>query len=156
MNEITIRFPGFMERSVGFTVPDNGQFYVVSFEDLVYYQLDGGNVTEIEQQWELKKEERVILVEGDKIPFIGLWGGSPIHKREDIGELQLKNSVVSLAKIDGSIQRWKFKNFSGDWEQVTFDLSCNAFLFGTPYDFDYRYVYHLKKAIDSLGKQIMK
>jgi hypothetical protein len=140
MDEITIKFPNFMERSVGFTVPSNGQFYVVSFEDLVYYQLDSGSVTEIEQEWELKEEERVILVEGDRVPFIGLWGGSPIHKREGIGELQLKNSVVSLVKMDGQIQRWKFKNFSGDWEQVTFDCSRNAFLFGTPYDFDYKYV----------------
>jgi hypothetical protein len=141
MNEITIQFPVFMERSVGFTVPNNGQFYVVSFEDLVYYQLDSGSLTEIEQEWELKEEERVILVEGDRVPFIGLWGGSPIHKREGIGELQLKNSVVSLVKMDGQIQRWEFKNFSGDWEQVTFDCSRNAFLFGTPYDFDYKYVY---------------
>jgi hypothetical protein len=141
MNEITIQFPVFMERSVGFTVPNNGQFYVVSFESLVYYQLDSGSVTEIEQKWELKEEERVILVEGDRVPFIGLWGGSPIHKREGIGELQLKNSVVSLVKMDGQIQCWEFKNFSGDWEQVTFDCSRNAFLFGTPYDFDYKYVH---------------
>jgi hypothetical protein len=141
MDEITIRFPAFMERSVGFTVPNNGQFYIVSFEDLVYYQLDSGSVTEIEQEWELKEEEKVILVGGDRVPFIGLWGGSPIHKREGIGELQLKNSVVSLVKIDGQIQHWKFENFSSDWEQVTFDRSRNAFLFGAPYDFDYKYVH---------------
>jgi hypothetical protein len=30
---------------------------------------------------------------------------------------------------------------SGDWEQVTFDCSRNAFLFGTPYNFDYKYVH---------------
>jgi hypothetical protein len=141
MDEITIKFPAFMERSVGFTVPNNGQFYVVSFEDLVYYQLDSGCVTEIEKEWELKEKERVILVEGDRVPFIGLWDGSPIHKREGIGKLQLKNSVVSLVKMDGQIQRWEFENFSGDWEQVTFDCSRNAFLFGAPYDFDYKYVH---------------
>jgi|GEM_PF-7077523 len=33
MNEIRLQFPGFMERSVGFTVPENGQFYVISFDD---------------------------------------------------------------------------------------------------------------------------
>jgi hypothetical protein len=141
MNEITIQFPDFMERSVGFTVPNDGRFYVVSFEDLIYYQLDDGSVTETEQEWELREEESIILIEGDKVPFIGLWGGSPIHRREDIGELRLKNSVVSLTKVNGQIQHWQFKNFSGDWEQVTFDHSRNAFLFGTPYDFDYRYVY---------------
>jgi hypothetical protein len=141
MNEIKIQFPGYMERSVGFTVPENGQFYVVSFDDLVYYQLDSGNVIEIEKTWDLKENERVILLEGNKIPFIGLWGGSPLHEREGVGELQLKDSVVSLAKAGGQVSRWAFKNFSGDWEQVTFDRYRNAFLFGTPYDFDYRYVH---------------
>ena len=101
MHEITIQFPGYMERSVGFTVPEDGHFYVVSTEDLVYYQLDSGNVTEIEKDWELKERERVILLEGDEIPFVGLWGGSPLHAREDIGELQLKNSVVTLIRIEG-------------------------------------------------------
>lgn len=140
MHEIKIQFPGYMERSVGFTIPENGQFYVVSFEDLVYYQLDSGNITEIEEDWELKEKEKVILLKGNKIPFLGLWGGSPLHKRKDIGELQLDNSIVSLTMIGGNIHRWEFDNFSGDWEQVTFDRYRNSFLFGTPYDFDYRYV----------------
>ncbi|MGB8697788.1 MAG: hypothetical protein WCD18_00080 [Thermosynechococcaceae cyanobacterium] len=144
MNEVTIQFPGSMERSIGFTVPENGQFYVVSFEDLVYYQLDDRSVIEvieIQQNWDLKENERVILLEGNKIPFIGLWGGSPLHEREGIGELRLKDNVVSLSKVNGEKHRWRFENFSGDWEQVTFDRSLNAFLFGAPYDFDYRYVY---------------
>ncbi len=140
MNEITIQFPGFMERSVGFTVPDNGRFYVVSFDDLIYYQLDNDDATSVEQDWELNEKEQVIVLKGDKIPFIGLWGGSPLHKLEGIGELQLKDSVVSLAGTGGQIHRWEFENFSGDWEQVTFDRSRSAFLFGAPYDFDYRYV----------------
>lgn len=140
MHEITIQFPSYIERSVGFTVPEDGQFYVVSFDDLFYYQLNNSKVTNIEKDWELKEKEKVILLEGDKIPFVGLWGGSPLHEREGIGKLHLKDSVVSLTRIGGQIQRWEFENFSGDWEQVTFDRSRNAFLFGTPYDFDYRYV----------------
>jgi hypothetical protein len=47
MKEIKIQFPGYMERSIGFTVPENGRFYVVSFDYLVYYRLDNGDVIEI-------------------------------------------------------------------------------------------------------------
>ncbi|MEM8673922.1 MAG: hypothetical protein AAGF83_08630 [Cyanobacteria bacterium P01_G01_bin.67] len=141
MKELTIQFPGYMERCIGFTVPENGQFYVVSFNTLVYYQLDNGIVTEIEQTWDLRGKECIILLEEKEIPFIGLWGGSSIHKREGLGKLQLENSVVSLTKENEELCRWKFENFSDDWEQITFDRYRDAFLFGTPYDFDYRYVY---------------
>jgi hypothetical protein len=73
MKEVTIQFPGYMERSIGFTVPENGQFYVISFDDLIYYRLDNGTVIEIEQEWDLNEKERVIVLDGVKIPFIGLW-----------------------------------------------------------------------------------
>lgn len=95
---------------------------------------------EIDQAWDLQEKANIILLEGHKIPFIGLWGGSPIHKREGIGELRLNNSVASLIHEHGEVGIWKFENFSGDWEQITFDRYRNAFLFGAPYDFDYRYV----------------
>jgi hypothetical protein len=140
MKEVTIQFPGYMERSIGFTVPENGQFYVISFDDLIYYRLDNGTVIEIEQEWDLNEKERVIVLDGVKIPFIGLWGGSPLQKKEGTGDLTLEDSVVSLTKENGEICTWRLENFSGDWEHVTFDRYRNAFLFGAPYDFDYRYV----------------
>jgi len=40
----------------------------------------------------------------------------------------------------GETQIWHFENFSGDWEQVSYDRCRNAFLFGASYDFDYRYI----------------
>lgn len=141
MKEVTLQFSSYMERCVGFTVPENGQFYVVSFDVLIYYQLDNEVAREIDQPWDLQEKESLILLEGNKIPFIGLWGGSPIHKRDGIGELRLTNSVASLIHENGKVDTWKLENFSGDWEQITFDRYRNAFLFGAPYDFDYRYVY---------------
>ena len=81
MKEIKIQFPGYMERSIGFTVPENGRFYVVSFDYLVYYQLDNGDVIEIEQEWDFNEKEKVIILDNVKIPFIGLWGGSPLQIR---------------------------------------------------------------------------
>ena len=140
MKEITIQFPGYMERSVGFTVPENGQFYVISFEDLIYYRLDNGDVIEIEQEWDLNEKEKVIVLDGVKIPFIGLWDGSPLQKKEGTGNLTLEDSVVTLTRENGEICTWRLENLSGDWEYVIFDRYRNAFLFGAPYDFDYRCV----------------
>ncbi len=61
MKEITIQFPGHMERSIGFTVPENGQFYVISFDDLIYYRLDNEDVIEVEQEWGLNENEKFIF-----------------------------------------------------------------------------------------------
>ena len=60
--------------------------------------------------------------------------------KKGIGEISLKESEITLVRENGIEQKWKFDNFSGDWEQVSFDTKVNAFLFGAPYDFDFRYI----------------
>ena len=128
-----------MERSQGFTIPENKCFYVVSFEDLAYYNLNTDEVIEIEN-WELDENRRVIILKDIEIPFIGLWGGNPVLQKDGVGNLLLSDSEVTLLKEDGSKKIWKFENFSGDREYVTFDTKINGFLYGAPYDFDYRYI----------------
>ncbi|MCW8929465.1 MAG: hypothetical protein OQL19_04410 [Gammaproteobacteria bacterium] len=139
MSEEKIQYPGYMERSQGFSIPENKCFYIVSFEDLVYYNLNSGEVTEIDD-WDFDETRNVILLQGKEIPFIGLWGGNPILKKSGLGELTLNESVVTLKHKNGSVTKWNLENFSGDWAQVTFDTKLNGFLYGAPYDFDYRYV----------------
>ena len=140
MKIATISFPGYMERSIGFTIPNNGRFFVASWDDLIYCQLDNKQITEVEEHWKLNSDKKVICIGDQEIPLIGLWSGAPILNRTGLGELQLHQGLVSL-QGNGEIQQWQFENFSGDWEQVTFDRERKAFLFGAPYDFDYRYVY---------------
>lgn len=139
MNEENIKYPGHLERCQGFSIPENKSFYVVSFENLVYYDLNTGEVSELDN-WDIDEIKNVILLKGKEIPFIGLWGGNPILWKSGIGELSLNNSKITLKREDGSEQSWNFDNFSGDWEQVTFDKTFDGFLFGAPYDFDYRYI----------------
>jgi hypothetical protein len=139
MSEEKIQYPRYMERSQGFSIPENKCFYVVSFEALVYYDLKSGEVTEIDD-WDFDETRNVILLDGKEIPFIGLWGGSPILNKSGIGRLSLNASTVTLKREDGTETNWSLENFSGDWEQVTFDAKTNAFLYGAPYDFDYRFV----------------
>ncbi len=139
MNEERIEYPGYMERSQGFTIPENKCFYVVSFDDLVYYDLNSGEILELDN-WDIDENKSVVLLDGKEIPFIGLWGGNPILNKRGIGVLSLNNSEIILKRENGSEQKWKLENFSGDWEQVTFDMNINGFLFGAPYDFDYRYI----------------
>ncbi len=139
MTEIKLQYPGYMERSQGFSIPDNKCFYILSFVDLVYYDLNSGEVTELED-WAFDETRNLILLNDMEIPFMGSWGGTPILERNGIGELSLNGVVVTLLKEDGSKAIWELDNFSGDWAQVTFDKSVNGFLYGAPYDFDYRYI----------------
>ncbi|WP_106794711.1 hypothetical protein [Aquimarina sp. Aq78] len=134
-----ICFVDCIERSRGFTIPKNGCFYVFDFHAIVYFEIDTGKVIEIEDEWEYDLEKSVIILNGVKIPFIG-FEGTPILEKQGVGKLELKNSSIKLIKEDGNVEVWNLENFSGDWEQVTFDSSRNAFLFGAPYDFDYRYI----------------
>ncbi len=140
MTEKKIRLPAYMERTLGFTIPQNGRFYVFYFDDLVYYDISKGVVEERDSNWDFDDETNLVFLDGQEIPFVGLWGGDPILKREDLGILSLQDSKVTLERPDGKKQLWDFSNFSGDWEQVTFDRVKNAFIFGAPYDFDYRYI----------------
>lgn len=128
-----------MERCQGFTIPKNKCFYVVSFEDLAYFDLNTGDVIELED-WDMDESRNLILLNNQEIPFIGVSGGNPLLNRADIGQLILSNSVVTLSTIDGRSKKWEMENFSGDWEHVSFDSEVNGFLFGAPYDFDYRFI----------------
>ena len=140
MEEMKITFPGYMERCCGFSIPKNGKFYIVSFDDLLIYDVDSNAPEEVETDWQIDEEQMLIITENQKIPFIGLWGGKPILIKPGVGELSLKDSKVCLRYDNGKSKEWQFENFSGDWEQVTFDLERDAFLFGAPYDFDFRYM----------------
>ena len=144
MEQANISFPGYMERCVGFSIPQNGRFYVVSFDDLILFDIDNDTAEELECIYDIDMKHCLIrLEESNKttIPFIGLWGGTPLLHKKGIGDLSLKESKVTLRYERGFIQEWQFENLSGDWEHVTFDSERNAFLFGTPYDVDFKYIH---------------
>lgn len=142
MKIYNIQFPGFMERCSGFTIPKNGIFYALYFEEsLARFDIDAGAAEHIlDGDMELLADFSEFKLDGIRHPFVGYNGIHSVLSRNDIGELSLANSSVTLARLDGSSCDWQFENFSGDWEQVTFDVSRCAFLFGTPYDFDFKYV----------------
>jgi hypothetical protein len=95
---------------------------------------------EVEDEWSFDEERQTITFAGNTRPFIGLWGGRPLLSRSGLGQLSVTGSCIQLATPSGEVKAWQFDNFSGDWEQVTFDSMSAAFLFGAPYDFDFRYV----------------
>ena len=140
MTEKKIQYPDYMERSLGFSIPDGGKFYVFYFEELVHYDLDTGRVQKLDVDWEYDSDRNLLTIQGESVPFIGIFGGAPILEKDDVGVLSLEDSKVTLKTPKGKIKCWELENFSGDWEQVTFDSSRNALLFGAPYDFDYRYI----------------
>lgn len=131
-----------MERCSGFTIPQNGVFYALHFEEsLARFDILSGKAEVIEDgELEVDDHLSVFKLDDIKYPFVGYSGTHSLHRSEGFGYLSLLDSNVVLTNIDGSTSEWQFENFSGDWEQVTFDLFRDAFLFGAPYDFDFRYV----------------
>jgi hypothetical protein len=130
-----------MERCCGFTVPEAGSFYAFYFDNaLARFDIHQGTAAEVDEDWNFDESARMITIGQQTMPFLGLWGGKPLLVRDDLGTLALSNSQVQLTFPDSNVKVWKFQNFSGDWECVTFDATSNAFLYGAPYDFDFRYV----------------
>lgn len=136
-----IAFPGYMERCCGFTIPDCGVFYAFYFEyNLARFDVLRNEAIELDEEWQFDEQQSILTVVGRNLPFIGLWGGEPLLSRSDLGSLSLHGSEVKLTTPDGEFKSWTFENFSGDWAAVTFDVNARAFLYGAPYDFDFRYV----------------
>jgi hypothetical protein len=130
-----------MERCCGFTIPECGVFYAFYFEfNLARFDIFHGDSIELDEVWSFDTEKSTLLIDGRTVPFVGLWGGRPLLNHENLGHLSLEGSVVQLQTPNSNTQVWSFANFSGDWESVTFDSVSDAFLFGAPYDFDFRYV----------------
>jgi hypothetical protein len=139
--EHRVAFPGYMERCCGFTIPEGGVFYAFYFdEDLTKFDMLNRQALKIDEDWEFDEQSSTISIGNAALPFLGLWGGSPLLIRNGLGTLNIANSLVQLTTPTGETKSWQFQNFSGDWEQVTFDRNANGFLFGAPYDFDFRYV----------------
>jgi hypothetical protein len=139
--EHRVAVPGFLERCCGFTIPESGVFYAFYFdEDLAQYDIFNRRAVRIDEGWEIDEQSSTISIGNAAHPFLGLWGGSPLSFRDGLGTLSLANSLVQLTTPTGETKSWQFQNFSGDWEHVTFDRNANGFLFGAPYDFDFRYV----------------
>jgi hypothetical protein len=138
--EHRIAFPGFMERCCGFTIPEGGVFFAFFVDYLARFEIHRKLATEVEEEWSFDEERQTITFAGKTRPFLGVWGGRPVVSRPELGRLSVTGSRVQLTTPTGEVQEWQFENFSGDWEHVTFDAEAPAFLFGAPYDFDFRYV----------------
>lgn len=80
------------------------------------------------------------LLNGEYHSTIGLFEGHSIKYRRGLGRLILQNSKVTLIQSHHEHRSWTLSNSSRDWEAVTFDRVDEAFLFGAPYDMDFRYI----------------
>ena len=137
----TIRFPGYMERCSGFTIPNNGVFYALYFDDfLARFDVFGGTAEEIDgNEWIVRDESSVFEMDGREYPFVGYAGIHAIHRRDGLGYLSV-DPEITFIRPDGATMEFRFSNCSGDWQQTTFDVTHDGFLFGAPYDVDFKYV----------------
>ncbi len=135
--------PQFCERLIGFSVPENGEILVVSYEGVHLLRL-GPQIT-VETDNEYAEHDiydpvtGVASYRGKEYRIIGLHGGSPLVEGPDGERLVLDTDSETLSVVRGGkmVYSTAYENFSGDWAAATFSQDGRYIVLGAPYDFDF-------------------
>lgn len=142
-----IQVPSFCERLLGFSVPQQDQVLVVSYEGMHLLQL--GEFITVETnpdycEYDLYDPETGICHYLEKDwSIIGLYGGKPILNGINGEKLVLNDADQTLSIVKGlwgmrRLWYYNYSNFSGDWAATTFSPNGRFLVLGCPYDFDFR------------------
>jgi len=144
MNWIEHKVPPFCERLIGFSVPQNDQVLVVSYEGMHFIQLGARITVESDEgfaEYDLYDPRSGICCYRDlEWTIIGLDPGRPLLSGQDGEQLRLDTKAETLSVIKDGCEQWKYRyeNFSGDWAAATFSPDGRFIVLGCPYDFDFR------------------
>lgn len=135
--------PPICERMIGFSIPQDGEVLVVSYEGTHLIRL-GAEVT-VETDDEFAEYDiydartGVAHYRGKEYRIIGLQGGSPLCEspRGERLVLDTDAELLSVVQNGETIFLMPYKNFSGDWAAATFSPDGRYIILGCPYDFDF-------------------
>jgi hypothetical protein len=139
-----IAVPGFCERLIGFSVPQDDEVLVVSYEGMHVVRLGSPVTVETDfenAEYDLYDPETGVCRYREKDwNIIGLFPGQPLHFGMDGERLVLdsKKLTVSVIKEGDVVWSSSYKNFSGDWASATFSPDGRFIVLGCPYDVDFR------------------
>ncbi len=128
---------------VGFSVPQDGEVLVVSYEGTHLVHL-GPEVT-VETDDEFAEYDiydpntGLARYRGKEYRIIGEHGGSPLLEspRGETLVLDTEAETVSVVHNGEPVFSMPYKNFSGDWAAATFSPDGRYIVLGCPYDFDF-------------------
>jgi hypothetical protein len=136
--------PGFCERMIGFSVPQDDTVLVVSYEGMHLVRLGPSVTVETDPEYAeydvYDPEAEVCRYRDKEWDVIGLYAGRPILAGRDGEQLTLDTEAETISVVKGGQAVWSsaFENFSGDWAAATFSPDGRFIVLGCPYDFDFR------------------
>jgi hypothetical protein len=137
------KVPEICERMIGFSVPQDNQVLVISYEGTHVVRIGSTITVETDEEFAeydiYDPESGVARYRGREYQIIGLHGGVPLLE-SPTGErlvLDVKAQVLSVLRDSTIVYSRPYKNFSGDWAAATFSLDGRYIVLGCPYDFDF-------------------
>ena len=135
--------PPICERMIGFSIPQDGEVLVVSYEGTHLIRLGPEVTVETDDEFAeydiYDPDTGVARYRGRQYRIIGLQGGSPLLKSPSGENLVLDTEGESLSVVQNgeTVFSTTYKNFSGDWAVATFSPDGRYIVLGCPYDFDF-------------------
>ena len=136
-----LALPFICERIIAFSIPENNQILVMSWDELLCVTLAPeicvSTVKKGEEIFDIFDENRSILTLNEDIhPMLGLYGGVPILRNFKGDMLSLEpqeERLVVLSKSYEIKQIIEFWDESGDWRWATFSVDNCYLIIGVPY-----------------------
>jgi hypothetical protein len=128
---------------IGFSVPQDGEVLVISYEGTHLVRLGPEVTVETDDEFAeydiYDPETGIARYRGKEYRIIGLQGGSPLLESSRGEKLLLDPEAESLSVIQNgeTVFSTPYKNSSGDWAAVTFSPDGRYIVLGCPYDFDF-------------------
>jgi hypothetical protein len=138
-----LQIPPICERMIGFSVPQDGEVLVISYEGVHLLHIGPEVTVETDEEFAeydiCDPDSGVGRYRGKEYQIVGLQGGSPILESPD-GErlvLDTESEILSVMQNGETVYSTPYKNFSRDWAVATFSPDGRYIVLGCPYDFDF-------------------
>src|SRR5438105_2757382 len=127
MNDwLRLQVPSFCERLIGFSVPQDDEVLVISYEGVHLIRLGREMTVETDEEFAeydiYDSEMGLARYRGREYQIIGLHRGTPLLQGRD-GERLVLNAVSQELRIvrgEETLFSMQYENFSGDWAAATF------------------------------------
>lgn len=135
--------PPFCERLIGFSIPQENQILIISYEGTHIIRL--GSTISIDHDYNYREydiynpDTGIANYLSTEYRILGLHGGEPlVHSPYgDSLALDSQSETLTVSQKDASQQTIRYENFSGGWAVATFSTDGNWIALACPYDFDF-------------------
>jgi hypothetical protein len=128
---------------IGFSVPQDGEVLVVSYEAVHLLRLGPKVIVDTDHEFAeydlYDPDSGLAHYRGKQYRILGLHGGYPLLEspRGERLVLDTDSETLTVEQNGEAIFSTSYENFSGDWAAATFSPDGRYLVLGCPYDFDF-------------------